>query len=161
MAVLYETGERGMNVAGTQGVVRQAHGGDGEQILEVFYGLLASSFGSTVIYDLVITDRRLVGILTETVTGGLAAAVVGEIEFRKAKNRRRDYQPADLDRYVALSPRSFAVPHAAVEEAKVKGILEKAIQIRSGRVRVYLYVPKSDLPRLTAILARTVPHATG
>ncbi len=150
-----------MNVVGTHAPSPPVPGGEGEQILEVFYGLLASSFGATVIYDLVITDRRLVGILTETVTGGLAAAIVGEIEFRKAKDRRRAYQSADLDRYVALSPKSFAFPHAAVEEAKIKGMLEKAIQIRSGRRRIYLYIPKADLPRLTSVLARTVPHATG
>ena len=140
---------------------RPGSGDAGERILEAFYGLLASSFGATVIYDLVVTDRRIVGIVTETVTGGLVAAVVGEVEYRTAKKQHREYGSADLDRYVALHPKSFAFLHAAVEEAKIKGVLEKAVQIRSGRRRFYIYIPKADVPRLAAVLAKTVPNATG
>lgn len=131
-----------------------------EQILDGFYGLLASSFGGTVLYDLLITDRRVIGIVTETVEGGLAAAVVGELDYRNAKKRHREWKPSDLDKAVAWNPKSFAFAYAEVEEARIKGVLEKAVQIRSGRRRFYLYVPKADVPRLEAILARTVPHAT-
>lgn len=132
----------------------------GEQIIEAFYGLQGSSFGHTIVYDLVFTDRRLVGIVFGWTEGGnTGGPIAGTIVIRESRKPRPAYRVQDLDPMVARHPKAFSIPYPALEDAAIKGILEKAIQIRSGRKRFYIYIPKGMLPRMESILARVVPRA--
>ncbi len=143
----------------TAGAAVSPGSADGEQILEAFYGLQGSSFGHTIVYDLVFTDRRIVGVVFGYTEGGnTGGPIAGTLLIRESRKPRPGYRLQDLDAMVAKHPKSFSFPYPSVQEAAIKGILEKAIQIRSGRERYYIYIPKEQLPRVQSILALVLPH---
>lgn len=153
----FTTASGGSSVAGMQaaGAVNPPGPGTDERIIEAFYGLQGSQFGHTIVYDLVFTDRRIVGIVFGYTYGGnTGGPIAGTLLIRESRKPRPAYRPEDLDRMVAKHPKAFSFPYAAVQEAAIKGVLEKAIQIRSGREKYYIYLPKDQLARMEAILAR-------
>ena len=112
-------------------------------------------------YDLVFTNRRLVGIVSATlpyVTGGWSAAAnreaVEEVETHPAT-----YEVQALDEHLSRGERSFSAPYGQIEKAKVAGFAIKSLRFKFARKQYYLILPKEAIEKVRSLVAQHVPGA--
>lgn len=128
-----------------------------EEIVDVFPGIqgIAGSFGTPRLYDVVFTDRRLVGVMKGSMPGFLEGAIYFATIARKARKSEVQYDLRQLDAALTEQSKSFSIPYATVQKAKLSGFIgARTLAIRAPGRELYLYFPKDYLDQLTGLLDR-------
>jgi len=122
--------------------------------------------GMPRLYDLVMTDRRLVAVMKKNLMGAYAlggsfGAVGGAVAGKMISNATKDvqqYDVSELDRLAQAEKTSFSLPWASIEKGKVSGFFTKTLEIRFGGKSHYLQFTKQALPVLEDDLFGKIPN---
>jgi hypothetical protein len=120
------------------------------------------------LYDLVFTDRRLVGIVTvktggARLAGQLLGGVIGNVVAASiakggAEKKRAAYAGMPLDQVVARNSANFAAPYNSIENPQIKGLLSKRLEMRVGGKKAVFRLPKDQVPETRALIGRQLPR---
>ena len=142
---------------------------EGERILGVVYGAAAviGRLGFPRWYDLIFTDRRLVGVVvakagTAMLLGGALGGMVGSAIGRSiakhgADSQRAAYAGRPLDDVVASDSANFAVPYNRLENLQLKGLV---IRMKLGGKRAVFSVPRDQWERYYSLATASIPGAS-
>ncbi len=132
-----------------------------EGIVDVFpahQGIVGSFGGNPKLFDILFTDRRLIGIVRGSMPGFLEGAIYFAVKQRKLQGNPTPYRTDELDAAVAKDSKSFSIPYSAIKKTKVSGMVgSKSLVVMAPGFEAYLYFPKDELGRLDALLSRFVP----
>jgi len=134
-----------------------------EQIVAVLHNLSGktSRLGTALVYDLVFTDRRTVGI----VYGGAPAAAGWPPnpstypQTTPSLAWAPGYDVRALDAIVAGNPANFSLPYERIDHAKIGGVMKKSLSMKAGSDTYIFEVPKERLDELKTVVARRIPGA--
>jgi hypothetical protein len=125
--------------------------------------------GLPKLYDLVFTDRRLVGIVTvktgkARIAGQLLGGVIGQaiaasVAKGGADKRRIAYAGMPLDQIVTQDSANFAVPYHAVENPRIKGMFSKRLEMRVSGKKAVFRLPKDQVLQTQALIGRQLPSS--
>lgn len=128
---------------------------EGESVLAVVSGLQgqAGTLGAPRVYDVVLTNRRIVAVSKANLTGaliagGLLGGVVGGLvagaaagAITQGRGAPGGYDPATLDTLVSRQKGSFALRFDQVERAKFTGLFGNFLKMHADGKKYYLKVP--------------------
>jgi len=127
--------------------------------------------GLPKLYDLVFTDRRLVGIVTvktgkARIAGQLLGGVIGQaiaasVAKGGADKKRVAYAGMPLDQIVTRDSANFAAPYQTVENPRIKGMFSKRLEMRVGGKKAVFRLPKDQVPQTQALIGRQFPRSSG
>ena len=141
---------------------------EAERIVGIVYNAegQVGRLGLPKLYDLIFTDRRLVGVVTvktggARIAGQLLGGVIGQavaasIAKGGADKKRAAYAGMPLDQVAAQSPANFAAPYSSIENPKVKGMFSKRLEMRVGGKKAFFRLPKDQVPT-TQMLVGQLP----
>jgi hypothetical protein len=125
--------------------------------------------GLPKLYDLVFTDRRLVGIVTvktgkARIAGQLLGGVIGQaiaasVAKGGADKRRIAYAGMPLDQIVTQDSANFAAPYHAVENPRIKGMFSKRLEMRVSGKKAVFRLPKDQVLQTEALIGRQLPSS--
>ncbi len=139
---------------------------EGEQILGIVYNAegAVGRMSLPKLYDLVFTDRRIVGISTvktggARIAGQLLGGVIGQaiaasVAKGGAGKRRASYTGMPLDQIVSRDNANFAAPYNTVENPQVKGLFSKRLVMRVGGKKAVFALEGDQVPMAEALVAR-------
>ena len=138
----------------------------GERIVGIVYNAegAVGRLSLPKLYDLVFTDRRLVGIVTvktggARIAGQLLGGVIGQaiaasVAKGGADKGRASYTGMPLDQIVAQDAANFAAPYNAIENPRVKGLFSKRLEMRVGGKKAMFALPKDQVPQTNALISQ-------
>ena len=141
---------------------------EGERILGAVYGATAviGRLGFPRWYDLIFTDRRLVGVtvakagtamLIGGALGGMVGSMIGRsIAKRGADSERAAYAGRPLDDVVASDSANFAIPYNRLENLQLKGLVLR--MTLEGKKAVFS-VPRDQWERFYSLITASIPGA--
>jgi hypothetical protein len=130
---------------------------EGEHIVGIVYGAegQVGRLSLPKMYDLVFTDRRLVGVATAktgaaTIVGGvLGGAIGGAIAHSIAKagqdEKRVRYSNRRLDEIIQSDNANFAAPYGEAVNPRIKGLFSKYLELRVEGKKAVFKLPKEQL----------------
>ena len=139
---------------------------EGEQIVGIVYDAegAVGRLSLPKLYDLVFTDRRVVGISTAKtgsarLAGQLLGGVIGNVVAASiskggAGKRRASYAGMPLDQIVSQDSANFVAPYAAIENPQVKGIFSKRLEMRVGGKKAVFRLPSEQVPQTQSLITR-------
>ena len=134
-----------------------------EQIVAVLHSLSGktSRFGTALVYDLVFTDRRTVGVVYRggSVATGWPSTASPHPQARAAAAWGLGYDVGALDAIVAGHPANFSLPYERIDRAKIGGVVKKSLSMKAGSETYFFEVPKNQLEEMKAVVARRIPGA--
>lgn len=142
---------------------------EGEKIVGVVYGAegQVGRMALPKLYDLVFTDRRLVGIVTvktgtarlagQLLGGVIGQAIAASVAKGGADKKRMAYSGMPLDQVVAQDSANFAVLYNSIENPQVKGMFSKRLDMRVRGKRSVFRLPKDDVAQTEALVNRLFP----
>lgn len=142
---------------------------EGEQIVGVVYGAEGQigRMALPKLYDLVFTDRRLVGIVTvkmgtarlagQLLGGVIGQAIAASVAKGGADKKRMAYAGMPLDQVVAQDSANFAVPYDLIENPQIKGVFSKRLDMRVRGKRSVFRLPQDYVPQTEALINRLFP----
>jgi hypothetical protein len=135
-----------------------------EQIVAVVYGIPGKigRFGTVAVYNLVFTDRRVVGVLPPPRAVPMMTADSGHLrdfQIREARTWRASYDAALLDGIVAGHPANFSLPYERIDTARIGGVVKKTLSMKAEGDTYVLDIPKDELEPVKAVVARRIPGA--
>jgi hypothetical protein len=121
--------------------------------------------GMPRLYDLVMTDQRLVGIMKKNLVGAHAlgasfGAVGGALAGKSISSATRQmplYNVGELDDLASAEKTSFSLSWASMEKGKISGIFTKTLGITAGGKTHYLQFSKKVLESLEDDLLSRIP----
>ncbi len=142
---------------------------EGEQIVGIVYNAegKVGRLGLPKLYDLVFTDRRLVGIVTvktggarlagQLLGGVIGQAVAASISKGGADKKRVAYAGMSLDQAVGQDSSNFAAQYNSIENPQIKGLFSKRLEMRVSGKKGIFRLPKDQVPNTQALIARQLP----
>jgi hypothetical protein len=125
--------------------------------------------GMPKLYDLVFTDRRLVGIVTvktgkARIVGQLLGGVIGQavaasVAKGGADKKRMAYAGLPLDQIVAQDRANFAAPYNTIENPRIKGMFAKRLEMRVGGKKALFRLPKDQVLQTQTLIGRQLPSS--
>jgi hypothetical protein len=142
---------------------------EGERIVGIVYNTegQVGRLALPKLYDLIFTDRRLVGIVTvktggARIAGQLLGGVIGQaiaasVAKGGADKKRMAYAGMPLDQVAAQNAANFAAPWNTIENPRVKGLFSKRLEMRVGGKKAVFRLPKDQVPATQDLIGRQVP----
>ncbi len=142
---------------------------EGETIVGIVYNAegQVGRLAMPKLYDLIFTDRRLVGVVTvktgaARIAGQLLGGVIGQavaasVAKGGADKKRMAYAGMPLDQVAAQNAANFAAPYGSIENPKVKGLFSKRLEMRVGGKKAVFRLPKDQVPATQALVERQLP----
>jgi hypothetical protein len=144
---------------------------EGERIQGIVYGAEGriGRLGLVKTYDLIFTDRRLVGavvaktgaarVIGGSLGGAIGGAIAAAVSKSGADNRRASYTGMPLDNIVASDKANFTTPYTSIENARVKGVITKYLHMHVAGKKALFKVPKQQLDAARSLIASRLPGA--
>ncbi len=139
----------------------------GERIVRVVYSVRGQigRAGMPRLFDLILTDRRLVGVMKKNLTGAVAAgAAFGAIggalagkSIADASKSKPPYDVGQLDRLATAEKTSFSLPWGSVERGKIGGLITKTLELKAGDKVYYFLLTKEMLEEIKGDLVERFP----
>jgi len=114
------------------------------------------------LYDLVFTDRRLVGIVTvktgkarlagQLLGGVVGNAIAGSIAKGGADQRRASYAGQSLDQIVTRDKANFAAAYTDIENPRIKGMFSKRLEMHVAGKKAFFRLPAEEVPRMQSLV---------
>ena len=139
---------------------------EGEQIVGIVYNAegQVGRLALLKMYDLVFTDRRLVGVSTAKtgaagVVGSALGGSIGNLVARSVAKggvaeKRSRYVNVRLDDIVADDKANFAAPYAQIENTKIKGLFTKYLHMKVQGKKAVFKIPKEQVAAVHSLAAR-------
>src|SRR3989475_12422969 len=141
---------------------------EAERIVGIVYNAegQVGRIGLPKLYDLIFTDRRLVGVVTvktggariagQTLGGKIGQAVAASEGKDGADKKRAAYAGMPLDQVAAQNPANFAASYGSIENPKIKGMFSKRLEMRVGGKKAFFRLPRDQVPA-TQMLVGQLP----
>ncbi len=141
----------------------------GEQILGIVYKVdgVVGRLSLLKTYDLIFTDRRLVGAVVAktgaaSIVGGVLGGAIGGaiargISRSGADSRRAGYAGQQLDTIIASDKANFAAPYNSIENVKLKGLGRKVLHMKLEGKKAVFKLPKDQRDQAKSLLANRFP----
>ena len=142
---------------------------EGESILGIVYNAegQVGRMALPKMYDLIFTDRRLVGAVTAktgaaALAGGLlggaiGGVIAGAVAKRGAEDKRSRYANLPLDTIIASDKANFTVPYGRIENPQIKGLFTKSLRLRIEGKKAFFKLPKIQLQQARALVSSRLP----
>jgi hypothetical protein len=139
---------------------------EGERIVGIVYNAegQVGRLALPKLYDLIFTDRRLVGVVTvktggarlagQLLGGVIGQAVAASVAKGGADKKRAAYAGMPLDQVAAQNPANFAASYSSIESPKVKGMFSKRLEMRVGGKKAVFRLPKDQVPATQMLVGR-------
>ena len=139
---------------------------EGERIVGIVYNAegQVGRIALPKLYDLIFTDRRLVGVVTvktggarlagQLLGGVIGQAVAASVAKGGADKKRAAYAGMPLDQVAAQNPANFAASYSSIENPKVKGMFSKRLEMRVGGKKASFRLPKDQVPAAQMLVGR-------
>jgi hypothetical protein len=142
---------------------------EGERIVGIVYNAegQVGRIALPKLYDLIFTDRRLVGVVTvktggarlagQLLGGVIGQAVAASVAKGGADKKRAAYAGMSLDQVAAQNPASFAASYNSIENPKVKGMFSKRLEMRVGGKKAFFRLPKDQVRAAQMLVGQQLP----
>src|SRR5437867_13374797 len=131
---------------------------EGERIVGIVYNaeVQVGRIALPKLYDLIFTDRRLVGVVTvktggARLAGQLLGGVIGQdvaasVAKGGADKKRAAYGGMPSEQAAAQNAANFAASYSSLENPQVKGMFSKRLEMRVGGKKAFFRLPKDQVP---------------
>lgn len=143
--------------------------GEGETIVGIVYNAegQVGRLAMPKLYDLIFTDRRLVGVVTvktggarlagQLLGGVIGGAIAASVAKGGADKKRMAYAGMSLDQVASQNAANFAAPYGSIENSKVKGLFSKRLEMKVGGKKAVFRLPKEQVPVTQDLVRRQLP----
>ena len=115
-------------------------------------------------YDLIFTDRRIVGAVTAKtgaagVIGGVLGGAIGATIARSiskggSDERRMKYANQPIENIVAADNANFAAPFNKIENPRIKGLFTKYLHMKVEGKKAVFKLPKQQVQQTRQLVSR-------